>query len=221
MQKVFIGLVILFIIQACSENKTKHVLPFIGNYDLQYDTIDGKEVVDTLYPKIPFFSYLNQDSVWIKSTQFKGKVWVANFFFTSCPTICPKMTAQMKRFSILTKDLTDELQIFSFTINPKMDGPSTLRRYIQKNGIEAKNWQFLTGKKEEEVHLLGDQHFLVNARADLGSEGGYAHSEAFILIDREGFIRGMYNGTVTKEVDKLEKDLRKLLKYEYKRDIRE
>lgn len=212
------SLVILF---ACTEKKKERVLPFIGHYDIDYKTIDGKEVEDTIYPKIPAFKYLNQDSLWISSKSMKGKVWIANFFFTSCPTICPKMTAQMKRLSILTKDLEKEIQFMSFSINPDRDRPFLLQKYIAKNGITAKNWYFFTGNKESEVHFLGDQHFLVNAREDLGSEGGYAHSEAFVLVDKEGYIRGMYNGTDTKEVDKLQKDLRKLLKNEYELDIRE
>lgn len=206
---------------ACQETKKERVLPFIGHYDVEYKTVDGKEVTDTIYPRIPAFKFLNQDSVWVSSKDLDDKVWVANFFFTSCPTICPKMTAQMKRLSILTKDLEKEVEFLSFSINSDNDKPHVLKRYRAHNGITAKNWQFFTGKSEAEVHLLGDEHFLVNAREDLGSEGGYAHSEAFVLVDKEGYIRGMYNGTDTKEVDRLHTDLRKLLKYEYELDIRE
>lgn len=211
----------LLVLAGCAEKKKEHVLPFIGNYDVEYSTVDGKEVTDTVYPRIPEFRFLNQDSAWVSSKDITDKVWVANFFFTSCPTICPKMTSQMKRLSILTKDLEKEVEFLSFSINSDFDTPHVLRRYIKKNGIMAKNWQFFTGKPEAEVHLLGDENFLVNAREDLGSEGGYAHSEAFVLVDREGYIRGMYNGTDTKEVDRLHKDLRKLLKDEYRLDIRE
>ncbi|MGV3630156.1 MAG: SCO family protein [Bacteroidota bacterium] len=214
-------LLTLLALSSCQESKKERVLPFIGHYDVEYKTVDGKEVADTIYPRIPAFKFLNQDSVWISSKDLKGKIWVANFFFTSCPTICPKMTSQMKRLSILTKDLEKEIEFLSFSINSDNDRPHVLKRYIAHNGITAKNWQFFTGKPEAEVHLLGDENFLVNAREDLGSEGGYAHSEAFVLVDKEGYIRGMYNGTDTQEVDKLHKDLRKLLKHEYKLDIRE
>ncbi len=214
----FLLAVLLF---SCGEKKKEHVLPFIGHYDVEYKMVDGKEIADTIYPRIPAFKFLNQDSVWISSKDMKGKIWVADFFFTSCPTICPKMTSQMKRLSILTKDIEKEIQFMSFSINADNDKPHVLKRYISHYGITAPNWQFFTGKSEAEVHLLGDENFLVNAREDLGSEGGYAHSEAFVLVDKEGYIRGMYNGTDTKEVDKLHKDLRKLLKYEYGLDIRE
>lgn len=218
--KWILAVLVLLTIQ-CTSNKKTRVLPFIGNYDIEYTSVDGKEIEDTIYPKIPAFEFLNQDSTWIKSSQFKGKVWIADFFFTTCPSICPKMTAQMKRLSAKTKDLENEVQFFSFSINPTHDTPSVLKAYMQRNGITANNWQFFTGKAESEVHLLGDQHFLVNAREDLGSEGGFAHSEAFVLVDKEGYIRGMYNGTDTEEVNRLNTDLRKLLKYEYGSDITE
>lgn len=207
-----LGLFVLLLI-SCQGEKQK-ALPYIGHYDIVDKLVDGKQVADTVYPKIPEFAYLNQDSVMISSKQMKGKIWIADFFFTSCPTICPKMTNQMKRLSLSTKDLSKQIQFMSFSINPEVDQPTRLQEYIKRFGIEAKNWYFFTGN-EEKIHLLGDQHFLVNARPDLGSEGGYAHSEAFVLVDREGYIRGMYNGTDSAEVDQLEKDLRKLLKIEY------
>lgn len=199
---------------ACQEKEKKHVLPFIGHYDVVEKEVNGEKVEDTVYPTIPPFAYLNQDSVMISSEAMKGKIWIADFFFTSCLTICPKMTSQMKRLSTMTKDLEKEIQFMSFSINPDIDQPSRLRSYIKHFGIEANNWYFFTGK-EEDIHFLGDKHFLVNARPDLGSQGGYAHSEAFVLVDREGYIRGMYNGTDTEEVNQLEKDLRKLLEHEY------
>lgn len=213
--KITFYALILLLVFSCTEKRKEHVLPFIGHYDVEYKKVEGKEVMDTVYPTIPAFKFLNQDSIWIESKQMKGKIWVANFFFTSCPTICPKMTAQMKRLAIKNKDLEKEIQFMSFSINPDRDKPSVLRRFIKHHGIEAKNWYFFTGQKEEDVHFLGDQNFLVNAREDMGSEGGYAHSEAFVLVDKEGYIRGMYNGTDTKEVDKLSKDLRTLLEVEY------
>jgi cytochrome oxidase Cu insertion factor (SCO1/SenC/PrrC family) len=87
----------LFVIFSCqSTDKKKKVLPFIGNFDVEYKLVDGKEVTDTLYPTVPFFYFRNQDSLLKKSTDFKGKVWIADFFFTSCPTICPKMTKNLK-----------------------------------------------------------------------------------------------------------------------------
>ena len=95
-----------------------------------------------------------------------------------------------------------------------MDQPSVLRAYIKKHGITATNWQFLTGN-EAKTHDLGVNYFMVHAQADATAAGGYAHSDAFTLVDREGYVRGVYVGTDTEQVNQMEKDIRKLLKYEY------
>ena len=176
--------------------------------------VNGKEVADTVYPKMIDFSYFNQDSLVVKSSDMKGKIWIADFFFTSCPTICPKMTEQMKRLNGMTKDINEHIQYISFSINPKYDTPEQLRKYIQVHKIKAKNWQFFTGN-ESRTHDLGINNFQIFAGQDASAAGGYAHTGAFALVDKEGYVRGVYLGTDPKEVNKLEIDLRKLLKYEY------
>ena len=211
----FSSLFLVFILVSCSAiNEKKHVLPFIGNYDIEYKLIDGKEVSDTVYPTIPYFYFLNDDSVIVKSTEMEGKVWVVDFFFTTCPTICPTMTKNMQKLNAATKDLDDELQFISISINPQHDTPSILKRYREHYKATASNWQFLTGK-EAETHQLGIENFQIFAGRDEESEGGYAHSGAFTLVDKEGYVRGVYLGTDEKQVIQLEKDIRKLLKEEY------
>jgi protein SCO1/2 len=211
----FSSLFLVFILVSCSAiNEKKRVLPFIGNYDIEYKLIDGKEVSDTVYPTIPYFYFLNDDSVIVKSTDMKGKIWVADFFFTTCPTICPTMTKNMQKLNTDTKDLHDDLQFISISINPQHDTPSTLKRYREHYKATASNWQFFTGK-EAETHQLGIENFQIFAGRDDESEGGYAHSGAFTLVDKEGFVRGVYLGTDEKQVIQLEKDIRKLLKVEY------
>lgn len=211
----FSSLFLVFILVSCSAiNEKKHVLPFIGNYDIEYKLIDGKEVSDTVYPTIPYFYFLNDDSVVVKSTEMEGKVWVVDFFFTTCPTICPTMTKNMQKLNAKTKDLHDELQFISISINPQHDTPSILKRYREHYKATASNWQFLTGK-EAETHQLGIENFQIFAGRDEESEGGYAHSGAFTLVDKEGYVRGVYLGTDKKQVIQLEKDIRKLLKEEY------
>ena len=212
--KILYFTLVLFIFVGCNSNNKVRVLPIVGNYDIEYDTIDGKEVADTIYPKIPFFQFKNQEGKVVSSKDLKGKVWIADFFFTKCPTICPTMTAQLKRLSIKTKDLKDQIQFISFSIDPNTDQPNVLRKYITKNGINTSNWVFLTGD-ENKTHQLGVDYFQVFANKYIESAGGYAHSPAFVLIDKEGYVRGVYVGTETAQVDLLEKDVRKLLKYEY------
>lgn len=210
------GLIIALIVISCNqeEKKKEHVLPFIGNFDIEYKLVDGVEVADTVYPTVPFFYFRDQDSNLVRSTDMKGKVWIADFFFTTCQTICPIMTTNMKRLNTSTKDLEDHVQFISFTINPDHDGPAMLSKYMKHHGIVAGNWKFLTGK-EEETHTLGIENFQIFAGRDDEAEGGFAHSGAFTLVDKEGYVRGVYLGTDVKQVDQLEMDLRKLLEYEY------
>jgi protein SCO1/2 len=206
------------ILASCQEKKTK--LPFIGNFDLVYKKVDGKTIADTVYPTIPNFSYLNEDSVLVTNETFKNKVWIAEFFFATCPTICPIMNSQLKNLNEETKKYADHIQFLSFTINPSNDKPYVLKAYRKKNGINSKNWTFLTGD-EAATHRLGIENFQIFAGRDAEAEGGYAHSGAFTLVDKKGYVRGVYavtnfDGTVNKnEYKRLKKELIELLKYEY------
>jgi protein SCO1 len=216
MKSIFSILFFSLLFTHCKEDKNhlKRVLPILGNKDLDYAK---GETPDTIYHTINSFQFLNQDSVKIYSKQFEGKIRVASFFFTACPTMCPKMTAQMKRFVARTKDLKDQLQILSFSIDESTDTPSRLRWYIKKNGLDMSFWTMFSGR-EDLIHPLGTESFLVNALEDDEAPGGYAHSPNFVLVDTEGHVRGLYDGQVTEEVNRLEKDIRKLIKYENPRN---
>lgn len=221
-KRSFMAISAVALLASCEQKEAAktRVLPIVGNRDVVYKTVDGKEVADTIYPKVPGFRYLNQDSVMIDSKSMKGKIWIADFFFTSCPTICPPMTSQMKRLNIITKDLEKHIQFMSFTIDPDTDTPSQFRTYIKEHGIQAKNWQFFTGD-EDATYALAEEFFHVGAQRDENAAGGFEHNDTFVLIDKEGYVRGLYRGSETKEVDRLEKDIRKLLKHEYNIDIAE
>ena len=219
MKKVLFFLLAFSALIAC-ESEKKRVLPIIGNYDLTYRKVDGQTVVDTVYPKIPTFRFLNEDSVWVTNKDFKNKIWVAEFFFATCPTICPIMNSQLKNLNKETASLKKHIQFLSFTINPKNDVPSVLKAYRKKHGIIAKNWAFLTGE-EAETHRLGIENFQTFAGRDEEAEGGYAHSGSFTLVDKSGYVRGVYavtsfDGSVNKrEYKRLKEDIFKLLEYEY------
>lgn len=201
---------------SCAEEpeESEFVLPFLGPKDVEYITVDGEEVADTVYHTVAPFIYFNHDSVRISSRNLKGKIWISDFFFTHCPTICPPMTAQMKSLNESLKDFQDEIVFLSFSIDPKRDTPSRLREYREMHGITATNWYFFTGD-EATTHQLGIESFLVHAGEDPTVAGGYAHGDIFTLVDREGRVRGVYHGTEVEEVKQMEKDVRKLLKYEY------
>ncbi len=214
---VYFALIALFI-QSCDDaDKTTRVLPIYGEREVDYTKVDGETIADTVFHRVPDFRFLNQDSVWVDQNKVKGRVYVADFFFTTCPSICPKMTTQLKRLQILTKDIP-ELHFLSFSIDPEKDQPEALRKYIEEYGVSKENWDFLTGD-EEETHELGVKGYMVHAKSDENAPGGFAHSPSFVLVDREGLIRGIYDGTSTDDVDQLNKDIRRLLKEEYGADF--
>lgn len=211
----YISLVLLALaVVSCGETKKQRALPILGNKDVIYEMVDGKEVADTLYHTIREFEYVNQDSVTLTSEDLKGKIWITDFFFSHCPTICPPMTSQMKRLNANLEDLEDHIQFLSFSIDPNRDNPTRLREYMTEHGINSKNWMFLTGD-EAATHELGVNYFFVAATDDADEPGGFAHGDIFTLVDTAGRVRGIYHGTETMAVDSLERDVRKLLKIEY------
>jgi len=212
-----LGLLILLL--SCG-NEIPPKLPILGNLDLSYKTIHGKETVDTLYPTIPAFSFLNEDSLRVTNTSYKNRIWVVEFFFATCPTICPIMNVQFNKLNKETNKFQKHIQFLSFSINPKNDQPSVLKKYKHDHGITSNNWAFLTGN-EAETHRLGIENFLTFAGRDDEAEGGYAHSGSFTLVDKAGCVRGVYAVTNldlsvnANEYKRLKTDIFNLLTYEY------
>jgi len=198
---------------SCEQIETVTPLPILGERDIEYILVAGEEVVDTLFHVVPEFEYLNQDSILIKSSELKDKIWVVDFFFTHCPTICPPMTSNMDALAEATVDLSEHLQFLSFSIDPKRDTPSNLRSYIKRGDIKATNWHFMTGD-EDATHLLA-KSFFNGAERNSEADGGFGHTEYFALVDTKGHVRGVYQGTSIEQMDVLDKDIRKLLKEEY------
>jgi protein SCO1/2 len=177
-------------------------LPKLGNFYL--------EGQDTVYHQIADFEFINQMGDTVSTNTVKGKVYVADFFFTSCPTICPIMKKEMLRI-FEEYDGNTKFQILSHSIDPTFDTVEILRDYSQKLGIEnASTWNFLTGDQEK-IFEMGQTSYLTTAMADQDEPGGFLHSGAFILVDQKGYIRGVYDGTKTDQVDRLLTDIPKLL----------
>lgn len=190
------------------ENSTP--LPKLGNWHVDEKTVDGKVVQDTVYHKIADFSLTNQDGETITNESVNGKVYVADFFFTTCPTICPIMKKEMLRVYEAFGD-NPNFKILSHTIDPNYDTEVVLKDYAQKLGIEnSKTWSFLTGDAEK-IYELGQTSYITTAQADQTAAGGFLHSGAFVLVDQNGHIRGVYDGTKTDQVDQLIKDIPKIL----------
>ncbi|MCF1749944.1 SCO family protein [Mariniradius sediminis] len=192
-------------------NQSNGELPILGNREVQEFEMEGKTVTDTVYHKIADFSFTNQEGKTITNASMQGKVYVADFFFTTCPTICPIMKTQMLRVYEKFKD-EPRFQILSHTLDPVHDTPELLKDYASKIGVEDdKTWHFLSGDQEK-IFEIGQTSYLTTAMADQNEPGGILHSGAFVLIDQDGHIRGVYDGTKEDQVDRLMKDIPKLLK---------
>lgn len=191
---------LLFAISCTETNRT---LPILG----ERDVVNG----DTVYHAIPDFKFVNQDSVEITQADFKDKIYVADFFFTSCPTICPLMKTQMLRVYEKFKD-SPSVGILSHTIDPRHDSVSVLKSYRKRLGVSGTTWQFVTGKQSD-IYEIGEKSYMVTAQEDPtdAKNGGFIHSGAFILVDKNRNIRGVYDGTKEKEVSQLLVDMELLL----------
>ena len=190
------------------QNKTEE-FPILGRKQFVERTVNGETVVDTIDHTIPDFKLVNQDSNWVTPKSFEDKVYVADFFFTSCPTICPIMKKEMLRVYNAYKD-NNSVAIISHTIDPRHDTVALLKDFAQRLDVEAPKWNFVTGNKED-IYELGQKGYMVTAMEDENEEGGYIHSGAFILVDKEKHVRGVYDGTNSDDVDRLIKDIDRLL----------
>ncbi len=148
---------------------------------LSYLEINGER------KKAPNFEFVNQNGDTISNKDYLGKVYLVEFFFTSCPTICPIMNKNLVEIQDQFKDNKD-FGIASFTIDPSHDTPEVLLEYAENYGIDHPNWHLLTGDKEE-IYRLANQGFGIYAGEDAGAAGGFAHQGMFALIDQEGYIR--------------------------------
>lgn len=182
--------------------ETEKKLPYLGRKQ-----INGN---DTVYHTINEFKFVNQDSNFVTHENFKDQIYVSDFFFTSCPTICPIMKTQMLRVYERFKE-NDQIGILSHTIDPQHDTVAVLKEFATRLGVEDDKWHFVTGNKED-IYRIGQTSYMVSAVEDPSEPGGFIHSGAFILVDKQRRIRGVYDGTKEDQVDRLMSDMLVLLK---------
>lgn len=196
----------LLLTSSCGDSSNQS-LPILGR--TEYKEVNGK--LDTIYHTIPDFSLIDQDSMMVTQATFSGKVYVADFFFGTCPTICPVMKQQMLRVYDRFKDNPD-FKILSHTIDPEHDTVAYLKNYSMNIGVpDNKTWHFVTGDKKDIYALGTESGYMVPVGEDKNAPGGFMHSGAFLLIDKERRIRGVYDGTKPFDVDELIADIPKLL----------
>jgi protein SCO1/2 len=170
--------------------------------------------------QVPNFEFINQHRDTITQDDYKNKVYVVEFFFSTCPSICPVMNTNMLKVEQAFKNESD-FGIASFTIDPEYDTPAVLSEYAKKYGVTHPHWNFLTGDKAE-ILKLSNEGFKLYAAETNEVEGGFEHSGLFALIDKNGFIRSRidengnpiiyYNGLEDEGIAQLIEDIKKLLK---------
>jgi len=208
--KIHLLFILIVLFAACQSDNTP--LPILGEKDITEKMVSGKVVSDTTYYTIPDFNFTNQHGKAVTPATFDDKIYVSDFFFTSCPTICPTVKIQMRR--IYDKYQSDDrLLIVSHTLDPKRDTVEELLDYSKKLQLEGDKWHFVTGKKEA-LYDMAHAYF-VAAMEDANEPGGITHSGKIMLIDKQKRIRGFADGTEAKQVTQLLKDIDKLLDEEF------
>ncbi|HNP48213.1 MAG TPA: SCO family protein [Bacteroidia bacterium] len=171
---------------------------------------------DSVFHTVGSFSLLNQEGKVISDASLEGKIFVANFFFATCKTVCPKMNEQFKRVQEAFKDVS-KIKMLSFTVDPDHDSVSVLKEYATKIGADSSMWWFLTGSKDS-IYKIACEGFLVPAAAGKTADD-FFHSQDLILVDKDKRIRGIYDGTEANEVDTLIDEMKVLL-YETEKGMR-
>lgn len=190
----FIWLLPIILI-SCQSNKESNLaeLPYYNEATFTPHWLANNSDSVQKFHQIPSFSLINQNGKRITEKTVDGKIYVVDFFFTSCPGICPKMTANMK--VLQDEFLNDEdILLLSHSVTPEVDTIEKLKRYAIEEGVDARRWHLLTGERQE-IYNLGRQAYFVEESMGLEkSEDDFLHTENFVLIDRNRHIRGIYNG---------------------------
>lgn len=187
----------------------KDAVPLPGYYVAErVDTVvkDGKTTYDTIYHTVKDFTFTNQMGQQVSLHDLKNKMVVVNFFFTSCPSICPRMMANLEKVQKAYIKNDTLVQFMSFTVDPERDSSETLRMYGVKKNINPDNWWLLTGAKPD-LYRVARQEFF--ASVDLGDGGpdDFIHTEKVILLDKDRHIRGIYDGLDSNAMRKIANDI--------------
>ena len=160
------------------------------------------------YHKISDFNLLNQNGIEISHNNYDNKIYVADFFFTTCPSICPIMTGNMVYLQNEIKN--DEIMFASFSVTPEIDSVEVLKKYALEKGVNDKRWNLMTGDRKEIYNLARKSYLVVKDNPEAGSHD-MIHTENFVLVDKERRIRGFYDGTNIEDMNKIISDIKTLL----------
>jgi protein SCO1/2 len=203
------GVIIAYFLTRPGEKPLKIYNPV----DVESEMVDKDLARKGFGHRIREFSFTDQSGKLYGSKDLENKIYIAEYFFTTCGTICPVMNAEMQRVQAAFKG-NNRFKILSFTVDPETDSVSQMRNYADAHGADPKQWHFLTGDKKD-LYKLARRSFFVLKPAEAQNQGDvgsdFIHTNYFVLVDTQKRIRGYYDGTNSKEVDKLIKDIQKLL----------
>ncbi len=194
------------VVLSCESPAEQKRLPILGPMELGASTSGG---YDTTFFDYPDFHWLDQDSIPFTPDTLINQVFLVDFFFTTCPSICIDMQRELKRVYAAFGERAD-FRIVSHTIDPDYDQPSRLKAYANNSNVKNRNWLFVNGPSDE-VYRVAQQAYLSLATKDSIAPGGFLHSGTFILLDHQKKIRGVYEGTSPEDVDRLLQELPFLL----------
>jgi protein SCO1/2 len=204
-------IVIAILLAGCRSKQAALSLPFINKPDFTPEWINKDEPAYASIHTIPAFSFTDQDGQTITEQNVKGKVYVADFFFTRCGNICPKMTNNMGLLQEKFKN-NKEVLLLSHSVTPEMDSVPVLRKYAADKGVIAGKWHLLTGNKDDIYRLAKKEYYAGDTIGYYQTGNEFLHTENFILVDKHRRIRGVYNGTLQLEMERLEEDIELLLR---------
>jgi protein SCO1/2 len=202
---VMLGLSAVIVYLFYNALQPRKTLPVYQPADFNPELVDDSLQYVRKYHTIADFSLVNQNGDTITQKDYQGKIYVADFFFTTCPTICPIMTQNMASVQEKIREDNDIL-LLSHSVTPEIDSVAQLKKYALEKGVDDKKWNLVTGDKKQIYELARKSYLAVKTDGD-GGPYDMIHTENFILVDKEKRIRGTYDGTDPKEMEKLLRDL--------------
>jgi len=201
-KKIVVGLLVVVALFSCNKDERKQSvtrLPYFNSAEFTPEWGAPKH-------KIPDFTFVNQDGEIVSNKTFVNKIYIADFFFTSCPGICPKLTKNMGRLQEAYLN-DDDVQLLSHTVMPWKDSISVLKKYAEEHQVNPAKWNLVTGDKEALYHIARHGYFADEDFIKTQDDSRFIHTENFILVDKKGYIRGVYNGTLEMDIERLKRHI--------------
>jgi len=206
-------LCLLILVVSCKNKEEKisrvEELPYYNEASFMPQWLTPNSIRVEAFHKIPGFSLTDQEGATITEKTFENKIYVADFFFTTCPGICLKMTANMSVLQDEFKEDGDVL-LLSHSVTPKADSVAVLKKYAVENGVISKKWHLVTGERSEIYDLGRNSYFVEEDLGETKTDKDFLHTENFVLIDKNKHIRGIYNGLNKTAIQQLISDIQTL-----------